>query len=160
MNNLLKKIKTKIKPDYNSLEYLRSRGVKIGENVNLYNTNIDFGHGFLVTIGNNVTLTGVHILAHDASTQIPLGVSKVGRVNIGNNVIIGAGSVVSQNIPSNSVAAGNPAKIICSYSDFVAKHKKNMETAYIYDTYWADKTKKQKKEMFENLSSGGIGYDK
>lgn len=81
-------------------------------------------------------------------------------VNIGNNVIIGAGSVVSQNIPSNSVAAGNPAKIICSYSDFVAKHKKNMETAYIYDTYWADKTKKQKKEMFENLSSGGIGYDK
>lgn len=178
MNKLLKKIKTKIKPDYNSLEYLRSRGVKIGENVNLYNTNIDFGHGFLVTIGNNVTLTGVHILAHDASTQIPLGVSKVGRVNIGdnvfveiktiilpgvnigNNVIIGAGSVVSQNIPSNSVAAGNPAKIICSYSDFVAKHKKNMETAYIYDTYWADKTKKQKKEMFENLSSGGIGYDK
>lgn len=160
MNNLLKKIKTKIKPDYNSLEYLRSRGVKIGENVNLYNTNIDFGHGFLVTIGNNVTLTGVHILAHDASTQIPLGVSKVGRVNIGDNVIIGAGSVVSQNIPSNSVAAGNPAKIICSYSDFVAKHKKNMETAYIYDTYWADKTKKQKKEMFENLSSGGIGYDK
>ena len=75
--------------DYNSIEYLRSRGVEIGENVHLFNTNIDFGHGFLVSIGNNVTLTGVTVLAHDASTQIPLGVSKVGKVRIGNNVFVG-----------------------------------------------------------------------
>ena len=33
-------------------------------------------------------------------------------VNIGNNVIIGAGSVVTKNIPSNSIVAGNPARII------------------------------------------------
>jgi acetyltransferase-like isoleucine patch superfamily enzyme len=33
-------------------------------------------------------------------------------VTIGNEVIIGAGSVVTKNIPDNCIAAGNPAKII------------------------------------------------
>ena len=117
LDKILVKMHLKDPVDYNSIEYLRSRGVEIGENVHLYNTSIDFGHGFLVSIGNNVTLTGVKVLAHDASTQIPLGVSKVGRVKIGNNVfvghgtiilpgvsigdncVVGAGSVISSNIP-------------------------------------------------------------
>ena len=86
LERVLIKLHLKKPIDYNSIEYLRSRGIEIGENVHLYNTNIDFGHGFLVSIGNNVTLTGVMVLAHDASTQISLGVSKVGRVRIGNNV--------------------------------------------------------------------------
>lgn len=33
-------------------------------------------------------------------------------VHIGDNVIVGANSVVTHDIPSNSVAAGMPAKII------------------------------------------------
>ena len=33
-------------------------------------------------------------------------------VRIGNNVTIGAGSVVTKDIPDNAVAAGNPAKVI------------------------------------------------
>lgn len=41
--------------------------------------------------------------------------SKVfGNITIGDNVIIGANSVVSTDIPSNSIVAGNPAKIISS----------------------------------------------
>lgn len=71
LEHVLIKLHLKKPIDYNSIEYLRSRGVQIGENVHLFNTNIDFGHGFLVSIGDNVTLTGVTILAHDASTQIP-----------------------------------------------------------------------------------------
>lgn len=35
----------------------------------------------------------------------------VGGVKIGNNVTIGAGSVVVKDIPDNSVAVGNPAKV-------------------------------------------------
>lgn len=70
LERVLIKLHLKKPIDYNSIEYLRSRGIEIGENVHLYNTNIDFGHGFLVSIGNNVTLTGVMVLAHDASTQI------------------------------------------------------------------------------------------
>ena len=37
--------------------------------------------------------------------------------NIGDNVIIGAGSVVSGKVESNSVYAGNPAKKICSLEE-------------------------------------------
>ena len=32
--------------------------------------------------------------------------------NIGDNVTIGAGSVVTKDIPSNSIAVGNPCKVI------------------------------------------------
>lgn len=33
-------------------------------------------------------------------------------VNIGNNVVIGAGSVVTKDIPSNAIAVGNPCRVI------------------------------------------------
>ena len=36
----------------------------------------------------------------------------IGDVHIGNNVKIGAGSVVTKSIPDNCVVVGNPAKII------------------------------------------------
>ncbi len=163
--------------DYSSIEYLRSRGVQIGENVHLFNTNIDFCHGFLVSIGDNVTLTGVTVLAHDASTQIPLGVSKVGRVKIGNNVfvgrgsiilpgvsigdncVIGAGSVVSNSIPSNSVAVGNPARVVSSYEEFVEKHRRQMGHCPVFPTLWSEKSEEEKAEMKEKLETS-IGYDK
>ena len=176
-NQVLIKLHLKKPIDYNSIEYLRSRGVEIGENVHLFNTNIDYGHGFLVSIGNNVTLTGVTVLAHDASTQIPLGVSKVGRVKIGDNVfvghgtiilpgvsigdncVIGAGSVVSKNIPSGSIAVGNPAHIVGTYEKFVEKHKGQMEQRPVFSTFWADKSDEEKTDMKVKLADG-IGYDK
>ena len=51
-----------------------------------------------ITIGNNVWI-GAN------STVLP-------KVSIGDNVIIGANSLVNKDIPSNSVAVGNPCKII------------------------------------------------
>ena len=36
-------------------------------------------------------------------------------VTIGNNVVIGGGSVVVKDIPDNSIAVGNPAKVIKRY---------------------------------------------
>lgn len=51
-----------------------------------------------VTIGNNVWIGG--------SVTILPGVS------IGDNVTIGAGSVVTRNIPSNTLAVGNPCKVV------------------------------------------------
>ena len=38
-------------------------------------------------------------------------------VNIGSNVVIGGGSVVVKDIPSNSVAVGNPCKVIRSITE-------------------------------------------
>lgn len=179
-NSVLYRILVKLgikKPiDYNSVEYLRSRGVQIGENVHILNSTIDYGHGFLVSIGNHVTLTGVRVLAHDASTQIPLGVSKVGRVvigdevfvgqgaiilpntHIGNRVVIGAGAVVSRDIPDNSIAVGNPIRIVGTYDDFVEKHRMQMQERPVYHTLWSDKTWDEKEQMRRELADG-IGYD-
>lgn len=49
-------------------------------------------------IGDNVTL-GANVVI-------------IGKVRVGNDVVIGAGSVVVKDIPDNVVVAGNPAKII------------------------------------------------
>ena len=46
------------------------------------------------------------------SVYIGPNVSIVGDVTIGDNVKIGAGSVVTHDIPSNVTVAGNPARII------------------------------------------------
>lgn len=44
-------------------------------------------------------------------------------VTIGDNSIIGAGSIVNKDIPSNTVAAGVPCKKICSLEEYEEKHK-------------------------------------
>ena len=51
-----------------------------------------------ITIGNNVWIGG--------------NVCVLPGVTIGDNVVIGAGSVVNRDIPSNTVAVGNPCKVI------------------------------------------------
>ena len=44
-------------------------------------------------------------------------------VQIGDNVIIGAGSVVTKDIPSNSIAVGNPCKVIKTKPDYINRLK-------------------------------------
>lgn len=44
-------------------------------------------------------------------------VTILGNVTIGDNVIIGANAVVTHDVPSNCVAAGNPAKIVKRLND-------------------------------------------
>ena len=42
---------------------------------------------------------------------------------VGNNCIIGTRTVVSKDIPDNSVVGGNPVRIIGSFDDFAKKRK-------------------------------------
>lgn len=55
-------------------------------------------YAYPITIGNNVWIgAGTHVMP---------------GVTIGDNVVIGGGSVVVKDIPSNSVAVGNPCRVI------------------------------------------------
>lgn len=74
-------------------------GVKIGENCTIYhNVTIGQNHGKSPVIGNGVTIYA--------------GAKVIGDIAIGDNAIIGANSVVINDVPENSVVAGVPAKVI------------------------------------------------
>lgn len=62
--------------------------------------NKGFEFAYPITVGNNVWIGG--------------NVSVMPGVTIGDNVVIGAGSVVTKDIPSNVVAVGNPCKVLKS----------------------------------------------
>lgn len=62
---------------------------------------------------------------------IGAGVVIVPGINIGDNTVIGAGSIVTKDIPANSVAVGNPCRVIREINDrdreYYFKDRKNSE---------------------------------
>ena len=124
----IKEILYRIRGEFTT-EKLISMGMKVGKNFKRLNGVIlDPSHCWLIEIGDNVTMApNVHVLCHDASTKQFLGYTKIGRVNIGNNVfigaetvilpgvnignnvVIGANSTVTKDIPDGVVVAGSPA---------------------------------------------------
>ena len=53
-------------------------------------------------------------------------------VTIGDNVIIGANSTVTHDIPDNVVAVGTPARVLCSLDCYLEKEKKRMKESICY----------------------------
>lgn len=114
------------------IRFLRSQGMKIGANCLL--ETMDFaGDPYMIELGDNVAIAnGTTFIPHDGAIlcfkeEFP-GDDVYGQIKIGNNVfigtkctillnteigdncIIGAGSVVRGKFPNNSVIVGNPAK--------------------------------------------------
>lgn len=124
------------------ITYARCIGVKIGKNCRLINVKYST-EPYLITLGDHVSATKVHFETHDGgvwcfrdqhpeidiikpitignNVYIGYGSVILPGVEIGNNVVIGACSLVTRNIPSNSVAAGIPAKVIKSLDDYYQK---------------------------------------
>ena len=66
------------------------------------------------TIGVSVTYENFEGAAPIIGNNVDIGSNVVilGPINIGNDVIIGAGSVVTKDVPAGAVVVGNPAKIL------------------------------------------------
>ena len=127
-------------------ETLIKRGMRVGKDFNRQQgCFLDPTHCFLITIGDDVTMSiRVTVMAHDASTKKTLGYTKIGQVHIGNHVfiganttilpgvtigdyaVIGAGSVVTHDIPARTVAAGVPAKEICDVDTYAERFQAQM----------------------------------
>lgn len=177
--NFVKEFVYRLRGEYTT-EKLCSMGMTVGKNFKRLNGVIlDPGHCWLIEIGDNVTMAPrVHILCHDASTKMHLGKTKIGRVTIGdnvfigaesvvlpgitigNNVIIGANAVVTHDIPDDTVVAGNPAIRICSTEEYLVKEKKRMEITPCYSEEYTlrrnvsmEKRMQQKQEL-----KNKIGY--
>lgn len=140
---------------------LKHYGMNLTTPVTYIHHSANFDDFNRITIGKGVVISkNVYFLTHDFSPYcafkacgwkhkkaIPvLGDIKVGEnvfigayalimpnTTIGDNCIIGAGSVVKGKIPDNSVLIGNPAKVICPVEKIAEKYK------YLFNEAVADK---------------------
>lgn len=117
------------------IRYLRKQGVKIGQDCIIATMSFST-EPFLIEIGDQVRISGdTQFITHDGSLKcfhneiegeifgkirignnVFIGSSSIILLNtsIGDNCIVGAGSVVRGYFPENSVIVGNPAKVIFS----------------------------------------------
>ena len=92
-----------------------------------------------VTIGNNVFI-GVH------SIILP-------GVTIGDNVVVGAGSVIAKSIPSNSIVAGVPARVINTIDNYEKKAStKGVHTKHLHGREKENEIRKIHPEWFEEIT--------
>jgi acetyltransferase-like isoleucine patch superfamily enzyme len=100
----------------------------------LYNRTRPFRCTKPVILGNNVWL-GARVMVNKG-------------VTIGDNSVIGAGSVVTSNIPANVVAAGNPARVVKELNP----RRRMLKREFLFrkgDFYWQNQ-----KELDKYLTAG------
>jgi len=144
----------------------RKAGVRMGDN-NFVMSHFWTSEPYLIEIGSHCQLTlGCHVYTHGGGSALrakypdfdAFGRIKIGNyvyvgnyalimpgVTIGDNVIIGAGSIVTKSIPSNVVVAGNPAKILCNIEEYMQRNIK-------YNIGSKKLNKKEKRELLLSIS--------
>jgi len=103
------------------LDKLYSRGIHIGENTLVARGVTILSHDHCKRVGNNQPFLVDTFIGKNCF--IAVGAIILPGVKIGNEVIVGAGAVVTRDVPSNTVVAGNPARIIrenIKMNDFAA----------------------------------------
>lgn len=164
------------------MEFLLSRGLKLGKNSKVCpECRIDSGWPWLITIGDDVTIApNVTILAHDASSNVVQCGTKLGRVTIGNNVfvgtnstilcntrigdnvVIGAGSLVTKDLPSNGVYAGVPAVKVATIEEYRQKNEQmRAERPHLDEIRpWYDwhNASNEEKELMKKKLEDGLGF--
>ncbi|MBQ2884546.1 MAG: acyltransferase [Alphaproteobacteria bacterium] len=140
-------------------------GVKIGHD-NFIASRFWSTEPYLITIGNHCQITaGVKLFTHgggqvmrdeypdfDCFGKINIGnYVYIGNnslimpgVEIGDNVLVAAGSVVTKSIPSGCVVAGNPARYVCSIQEYKERNLK-------YNTNSKGMNAADKKKLLESI---------
>ena len=181
IKNIIKKL-VGIKSS-DQLDGLIKKGLQVGKNFHMRDgCIIDYSHAWHIKIGDDVLFgPRVHVLAHDTSTWLHLGYTKVKNttignrvfvgassiilpgVTIGNDVIIGAGSVVTKDIPDNSVCSGNPAEFRIATDVYIAYERKNMSTENCFGREYSEAegvTVAMKEHMKQMAEESGIIFVK
>lgn len=79
------------------------------------------------------------------------------NVRIGSNAVIGAGSIVTKDIPDHSIAVGNPCRVIGKCDEYMIKHKDHLDACNIViDKAPKDLSKEEIDKIINDLE--GIGY--
>lgn len=128
------------------VKYARKIGVNMNGDVHIYGDVVWGSEPWIISLGDNVHITnGVKFLTHDGGVlvfrkEVPdLEVTKpisVGNnvyfgnnvlimpgAHIGSNVVVGAGAIITHDIPDCSVAVGVPARVIRSTDEYLEKLK-------------------------------------
>jgi len=173
------------------IAFLRKKGIKIGQNCMFYQGIstiwIDITRPSLVDIGDNVAFNkNFQLYTHDFASKVFLHKFKTfipssGRVKIGNNVsfgadctvlkgatigdncFIGLGSIVSKDIPANSVAMGRPAKVVYTIEQYFEQRKKEcVQEAFDYARSIKERFNRQPRlqEFYEEFPLFLNGTDK
>jgi acetyltransferase-like isoleucine patch superfamily enzyme len=135
----------------NKAEFLRRRGVRIGKDCEILTPATNFGtEPWLIELGNRVTISqNVVFLTHDGANRVfrdrlpnsaPWG-NRFGSIQvldnsfvgansilmpdivIGPNAIVGAGSLVNQSVPPDTVVAGVPIRHIFTLNEYIERYK-------------------------------------
>lgn len=125
--------------------FLRHAGIVIGKDCFIsLNAKFDLTRGS-ITVGNNCTITyGCCLIAHDPMERrihpgtsgtssiiledyVYLGINAIvlKNVRIGHHAIIGAGSVVTKDIPAHAVVVGNPQRIVAYWGEMAENQPGN-----------------------------------
>lgn len=121
---------------------LRRMGVRVGERCRIYTSRFG-GEPWLIRIGDHVcisndvtfvnhgltwpfqdkyeTLTSFGPIEIKDNCQIGVGAVILPHVTIGPDSIVGACAVVTKDVPPGTVAAGNPARVVCTLEEYEEK---------------------------------------
>lgn len=132
------------------IEVCKQRGMKVGKEVIFIEAPSFGSEPYLIEIGDRTKITaGATFITHDGAMYTIRSMEKYkdarnfGRIKIGkncfvgnncvflpgsrmgDNCILGAGSVLNSSMPDNSVYAGSPARFICTIEEYGDKALKN-----------------------------------
>jgi acetyltransferase-like isoleucine patch superfamily enzyme len=158
LDRIKERILRTVSPNGLFIDFLRKKGATVGEGTMFFGSvEIDMTRPYLIEIGRNCVLTdGVRVLTHGFDWLVLKNIyhemlSSSGKVviednvfvgnnciilkgvRIGKNTIIGAASLVTHDIPPDSVAMGSPCKVNMTISEYYEKRKREyIEEAKFY----------------------------